>query len=100
MQAHDSQPDPRSIPLPLRTHTIFGVCEAIGEDFGFNPVLLRAPLAAIVLYSPLIAIGVYFALGAVVLASRVVFPQSTANSTTADLSIPAANEQNELAKAA
>ena len=24
--------------LPLRAHTIFGVCEAIGEDFGFNPV--------------------------------------------------------------
>src|SRR4051812_26199740 len=100
MQAHDSQPDPRSIPLPLRSHTIFGVCEAIGEDFGFNPVLLRAPLAAIVLYSPLIAIGAYFALGAVVLLSRLVFPQPKAvDATTAEQRAPA-NEQREFAKAA
>ena len=27
------------IPLPLRSHTILGVCEAIGEDFGFSPVV-------------------------------------------------------------
>ena len=32
-------------PLPLRAHTILGVCEAIGEDFGFNPAWLRIPLA-------------------------------------------------------
>ena len=34
------------VALPLRSHTILGVCEAIGEDFGFNPVFLRIPLAA------------------------------------------------------
>jgi phage shock protein C len=100
MQAHDSQPDPRSTPLPLRSHTIFGVCEAIGEDFGFNPVLLRAPLAAIVLYSPLIAIGVYFALGAVVLASRLLFPQTNAFKPAIAEQPASANEQREFAKAA
>jgi phage shock protein C len=63
------------VALPLRSHTILGVCEAIGEDFGFNPVLLRVPLAASVLWSPMWAIGAYFALGAVVLLSRLLFPQ-------------------------
>src|SRR3982751_736403 len=96
MQAHEVQTDPRSIPLPLRSHTIFGVCEAIGEDFGFNPVLLRAPLAAIVLYSLPIAIGVYFALGAVVLVSRLVFPQpKSLAAETAEQAAPA-NEQREF----
>ena len=66
---HEIQPA-----LPLRTHTILGVCEAIGEDFGFNPVLLRVPLSATVLWSPLMAIAGYFALGAIVLASRLLFP--------------------------
>ena len=64
------------VPLPLRSHTILGVCEAIGEDFGFNPVILRSLLAAMVLWSPLIAIGSYFGLGVVVLASRLLFPNS------------------------
>ena len=64
-----------SVALPLRTHTILGVCEAIGEDFGFNPVFLRIPLAVCVIWSPLVAFGTYFALGAVVLASRLIFPQ-------------------------
>src|SRR5579872_871646 len=62
------------IALPLRNHTILGVCEAIGEDFGFNPVLLRVPFAAMVLWSPVIAIASYFAVGALVLLSRVLFP--------------------------
>ncbi len=74
--------------LPLRNHTIFGVCEAIGEDFGFNPVLLRVPLAASVLWSPLIAIGAYFVLGAVVLLSRLLFPQPTMNVSEAEAARP------------
>jgi phage shock protein PspC (stress-responsive transcriptional regulator) len=66
-----------TVALPLRSHTILGTCEAIGEDFGFNPVLMRIPFAAIVLWSPLIAIGAYLALGVVVLASRLLFPAAT-----------------------
>jgi hypothetical protein len=52
------------------------VCEAIGEDFRFNPTFLRVPLAASVLYSPMWSVIVYFALGAIVLASRVLFPKA------------------------
>lgn len=71
------------VPLPLRSHTILGVCEAIGEDFHFNPTFLRVILAAMVLYSPMIAFGSYFALGAVVLLSRLVFPNAKQTSTVA-----------------
>jgi phage shock protein PspC (stress-responsive transcriptional regulator) len=65
------------VALPLREHTIFGVCEGIGADFGFNPIFLRVPLAAGVLWSPIWAIGTYLALGVLVLASRLLFPRPT-----------------------
>ena len=73
------------VALPLRQHTILGVCEGIGEDFGFNPIFLRVPLAAMVLWSPLIAIGSYFVLGALVMASRLLFPRAKA------IAVPSAN---------
>lgn len=96
MEAQETQ-----VALPLRSHTILGVCEAIGEDFGFNPIFLRVPFAAIVLWSPTIAIGAYFALGAVVLASRLLFPKAKTNEAETIKAEPAAaNEQRELARAA
>jgi phage shock protein C len=96
MEAHETE-----VALPLRSHTILGVCEAIGEDFGFNPIFLRVPFAAIVLWSPTIAIGAYFALGAVVLASRLLFPKAKAIEAEMVKSEAApANEQRELARAA
>ena len=75
MSAQNATVEETYVALPLRQHTILGVCEAIGEDFGFNPIFLRVPLAAIVLWSPLVAIGGYFALGALVLVSRTLFPR-------------------------
>lgn len=89
------------VALPLRPHTILGVCEAVGEDFGFNPVLLRVPFAAAVLWSPPMTLAIYFGLGAAVLASRLLFPR--AKSVVAAAAAPAteaANEQAELANAA
>jgi len=65
---------PETTALPLRAHTIFGVCEAIGEDFGISPMWLRVPFAASVLISPIYSIAAYCALGLVVLASRLLFP--------------------------
>ena len=84
MQALENQPA-----LPLRSHTILGVCEAIGEDFGFNPTLLRVPFAAIVLWSPMLAVGAYLALGLVVLASRMLFPKAKNDAVAADNQQPA-----------
>ena len=93
----DAQHD--QVALPLRSHTILGVCEAIGEDFGFNPIFLRVPFAATVLLSPLWAIVGYFALGAVVLVSRWLAPTPKAAGATAGQA-EHANEQHDLAQAA
>lgn len=101
MQAQLVQNEQQEVALPLRAHTILGVCEAIGEDFGFNPAWLRVPLAASVLVSPMWAIISYFALGLIVLASRLLFPKVSKVEApkTAELGVPA-NEQREMAKAA
>ena len=88
------------VALPLRSHTILGVCEALGEDFGFNPVFLRIPLAAMVIWSPMVAFGLYFGLGAVVLASRLLAPKAQPVAEVVREEPVAANEQVELAKAA
>lgn len=90
MSAQENQ-----VALPLRSHTILGVCEAIGEDFGFNPIFLRIPFAASVLWSPMIAIGAYFALGAIVLLSRLVFPNSAAKAVDAAEAAPSSSENPE-----
>ena len=81
----------RQIALPLRDHTILGVCEAIGEDFGFNPLWLRVPLAASVLFSIPYAIAGYLLLGVVVVASRLLFPDIKVEAATAAKPAPGLN---------
>jgi phage shock protein C len=95
MEAQENQ-----VALPLRSHTILGVCEALGEDFGFNPMFLRVPLAASVLYSVTWAIGAYLALGLVVLGSRLLFPAPKRQKLHTTVDAPAAEERHEYAKAA
>jgi phage shock protein PspC (stress-responsive transcriptional regulator) len=60
--------------LIMRNDTLLGVCQAIGDDFGFSPLLLRVPFAACLLLNPLLVVGVYLGLGVLVLASRWVYP--------------------------
>ena len=60
--------------LIARDHTLFGVCEALGEDLGFNPLFLRIPFAALLLWNPVAVIGTYLALGVIVLGTRWAFP--------------------------
>lgn len=64
----------RPVPLPLRNDTLLGVCEAIGQDFGFNANWLRIALAIGLFWSPAGMIALYFGLGAAVAASRWFFP--------------------------
>jgi phage shock protein PspC (stress-responsive transcriptional regulator) len=61
-----------------RNDTILGVCEAIGQDFGFHPNWLRVALAALVYFNPVAVIGGYLALGLVVAISRWVAPDEAA----------------------
>jgi len=56
----------KTTPLPLRHDTILGVCEAIGRDFGFNPLWLRLAFIAPLFFAPSLTIAAYFALGALV----------------------------------
>jgi phage shock protein PspC (stress-responsive transcriptional regulator) len=53
-------------PLPLRNDTILGVCEAIGRDFGFNPLWLRLAFILPLFFAPTAAIAAYLGLGLVV----------------------------------
>jgi len=89
------------VALPMRPHTVLGVCEAIGEDFGFNPVLLRVPFGAAVLWSPSMTLAIYLGLGVLVLASRLIFPRHrSAKPQSAAQALSPANEQAQMASAA
>ena len=65
---------PASTNLLLRNDTILGVCEAIGQDFGFNPMWLRIAFCAPVFWNPAAVVVAYLALGLVVAATRLAFP--------------------------
>lgn len=60
--------------LILRSDTILGVCQGAGEDLGISPLWLRVPFAVSLLLAPLAVVGAYFALGALVLATRLLYP--------------------------
>jgi phage shock protein PspC (stress-responsive transcriptional regulator) len=76
--------------LFLRDDTFFGVCEAIGEDFRFNPNFLRVTLGAGLLWNPLAMIGTYAALGVVVLVSRLLVRNPRPASAKASVDKPTA----------
>ena len=43
----------KTTPLPLRNDTILGVCEAIGRDFGFQPLWLRLAFIVPLFFAPM-----------------------------------------------
>lgn len=53
---------------------LFGVCAALGEDFGFNPLWLRIALSVGILWNPMAMIGGYAVLGVIVGLSRLLVP--------------------------
>jgi phage shock protein C len=57
-----------------REDTFLGVCQALGEDFRFNPMLLRIALGAGLLFNPILTLGAYAGAGLVVLISRLIAP--------------------------
>ena len=75
---HNNRPtaaaDERQPALPFRSDTFLGVCEAIGQDLGFNPNWLRIPFAAMILWNPEVIIAAYLGLGVVVATARWFFP--------------------------
>lgn len=61
-----------------RDDTFFGVCQAIGDDFGFNPNYLRAVFGASLLFSPVAVLAFYAAAGIAVALSRLIVPEPRA----------------------
>jgi len=98
--SHKEQTMTNQTPLPLRNDTILGVCEAIGQDFGFNPLWLRLAFVVPVFISPMYAIAAYLVLGAIVAATRHFAPNKPASEQLVDAKAVEVNEQEELAIAA
>lgn len=85
----------------LRNDTIFGTCQAIGDDFGFNANWLRVPLAASVVLNPFAAIGGYLALSLLVVMTRSLFrakgvPAVVAEVPAERIEVEANDDQREL----
>jgi phage shock protein C len=58
-------------PAPLHRDNLLGVCHAMGDIFGFNPIFLRVAFLTAVMLNAALAIGVYALCGFAVLAARV-----------------------------
>ena len=89
--------------VAFRNDTILGVCEALGHDLGINPNFLRVPLAAGIIFAPMLMVGIYLGLGVVAFASRTFFPDRIVNlaqSEDQSMAPTAANEAIELPRAA
>ena len=59
-----------------REDTLFGVCFALGADFGFDPTWLRSAFACLFFWSPPAAGAIYGLLGMVVAVSRWLVPET------------------------
>ena len=70
--------------LPLRHDTILGVCEAIGQDFGFNPTWLRLAFIAPIFFAPVWTVAAYLGLGVLVAATRLLFKDKPASEQVVD----------------
>ena len=57
-----------------RDDTFLGVCEALGEDFRFDPLWVRLTLALLLFLSPVAVIVGYLGAGVMVLISRWAYP--------------------------
>ena len=57
-----------------RDDTFLGICEGIGQDFGFHPNLLRVTLACLCFFYPVPVLATYFGLGVLVFATRWMAP--------------------------
>ncbi|MEA3062436.1 MAG: phage shock protein [Sphingomonadales bacterium] len=78
--------------LLLRDDTMLGVCQGLGEDFGFNPIWLRIAFGAMLLINPIAVIGTYLGLGLLVATSRLTVPARSRGTAVADAPMSASFE--------
>ena len=79
-----------------RPDTLLGVCQGLADDLGINALWLRLPLAGGILFNPYAAIGTYFGLGLLVLASRLLFPVKSADSAPVAVTEPGSRPPMEV----
>lgn len=77
-------PSEDATPLPLRGDNLLGVCEAVGQELGFNPNWLRIPFAALLFWNPAVVVGSYLGLGVIVGLTRLLLPVSRKPSVKAE----------------
>jgi hypothetical protein len=64
--------------------SLFGICQAAGEDLRISPFFLRVALIALLFFGPWLAVGAYAGLGVLVGASRLLFPKPRAASAVVE----------------
>ena len=60
----------QTAPADSPRDNLFGICHALGETFGFNPIYLRVVLLVGVMLNAEIALGAYFAAGIAVMVAK------------------------------
>jgi phage shock protein C len=93
-----------ALPSPLaRDDTLFGVCQALGEDLGFNPFYLRLALGVALIWNPVVVIGGYLVAAFAIAVSRWIVPNPLPASAEASAGEPVAAhepvERNDNAEA-
>jgi phage shock protein C len=90
--------------LFTRDDTFLGVCEGLGQDLRINPNLIRVAFAVGVYLNPVAAVAVYFGLGILVLATRMLVREprrpSTADAPAPEQAVAAETGPEDLALAA
>ncbi|HWI87522.1 MAG TPA: PspC domain-containing protein [Sphingomonas sp.] len=62
---------------PAAQDNLLGICHALGETFGFNPIFLRLVLMVGVIVSPQITVIAYLVAGIAVLVATLVTRRTT-----------------------
>lgn len=70
--------------LFTRDDTMFGVCEALGEDLRFHPNYLRVILAVLLLWNPTVVVAAYVGAALLVLATRLIWPSRRTRQAAVD----------------
>lgn len=71
-----------------RDDTMLGICQAVGEDVGVNPLWLRIGFGVLLFWNIGAAVAAYLTLGVLVLAVRLVMPNRAARAE-ASVAVPA-----------
>jgi phage shock protein PspC (stress-responsive transcriptional regulator) len=79
--------------LLTRNDTLLGICQGLGEDFGFNPLWLRIVFATGLLWNPTVMVAGYLGLGVLVLASRLIVRDRPAAVQPSQVTVAAAQER-------